>query len=409
MGRDRDTGTVKIFKRADILIPVKEIDLNKWSIIACDQFTSNPEYWDEVEKIVGDSPSTLRLILPEAYLGRRDKDELKADIGKKMEEYLNAGYFNKCSNCLIYIERKLSNGKVRKGLIGMIDLEHYSYLPDVSARIVSSEGTILSRLPERADIRRNASLELPHIILFIDDREDIIINNSSDSEELYFVSLMQGGGELKAFKLSDSHAEEIEELVANLSDRSPLAVGDGNHSLAAAKLIWEEAKENLAVEEAQISPLRYALVELQNIYDSAVDIEAIHRVLLNCDAYKTIDEIEKELSDESPDGLNIELIYKNGKKQLKTRYANVSELIENLDELLKKICDIGKGEIDFIHGEKETEDIGRNDNNLGILLPSIKKEDIFSCIKTQGPYPRKSFSVGEARDKRYYLEAREIV
>lgn len=409
MGRDRDTGTVKVFKRADILIPVKEIDLNKWCVIACDQFTSDPEYWDEVEKIVGDSPSTLRLILPEAYLGRRDKDELKADIGKKMEEYLNAGYFNKCSNCLIYIERKLSNGKIRKGLIGMIDLEHYSYLPDVSARIVSSEGTILSRLPDRADIRRNASLELPHIILFIDDREDGIINKSSDSEELYSVSLMQGGGELKAFRLSDSHAEEIEELVANLSDKSPIAVGDGNHSLAAAKLIWEEAKENLTVEEEQISPLRYALVELQNIYDSAVDIEAIHRVLLNCDTYQAIDEIEKELSDESPDGLNIELIYKNGKKQLKTRYANVPELIEHLDELLKKICDIGKGEIDFIHGEKETEDIGRNDNNLGILLPSIKKEDIFSCIKTQGPYPRKSFSVGEARDKRYYLEAREIV
>ena len=409
MGRDRDTGTVKVFKRADILIPVKEIDLNKWCVIACDQFTSDPEYWDEVEKIVGDSPSTLRLILPEAYLGRRDKDELKADIGKKMEEYLNAGYFNKCSNCLIYIERKLSNGKIRKGLIGMIDLEHYSYLPDVSARIVSSEGTILSRLPDRADIRRNASLELPHIILFIDDREDGIINKSSDSEELYSVSLMQGGGELKAFRLSDSHAEEIEELVANLSDKSPIAVGDGNHSLAAAKLIWEEAKENLTVEEEQISPLRYALVELQNIYDSAVDIEAIHRVLLNCDTYQAIDEIEKELSDESPDGLNIELIYKNGKKQLKTRYAKVSELIEHLDELLKKICDIGKGEIDFIHGEKETEDIGRNDNNLGILLPGIKKGDIFSCIKTQGPYPRKSFSVEEARDKRYYLEAREIV
>ncbi len=408
MGRDRDTGTVKVFKRADILIPVEEIDLNKWCVIACDQFTSDPEYWDEVEKIIGDSPSTLRLILPEAYLGRRDKDELKADIGKKMEEYLNAGYFNKCSNCLIYIERKLANGKVRKGLIGMIDLEHYSYLPDVSARIVSSEGTILSRLPERADIRRNASLELPHIILFIDDREDRIINKSSDSEELYSVSLMQGGGELKAFRLSDSHAEEIEELVANLSDKSPIAVGDGNHSLAAAKLIWEEAKENLTVEEAQISPLRYALVELQNIYDSAVDIEAIHRVLLNCDAYKAIDEIERELSGESLDGLSIELIYKKGKKQLKTKYANVSELIEHLDELLKKMCDIGKGEIDFIHGEKETEDIGRNDNNLGILLPSIKKEDIFSCIKTQGPYPRKSFSVGEARDKRYYLEAREI-
>lgn len=409
MGRDRDTGTVKIFKRADILIPVKEIDLNKWSVIACDQFTSNPEYWDEVEKIVGDSPSTLRLILPEAYLGRRDKDELKADIGKKMEEYLNAGYFNKCSNCLIYIERKLSNGKIRKGLIGMIDLEHYSYLPDVSARIVSSEGTILSRLPDRADIRRNASLELPHIILFIDDREDRIINKSSDSEELYSVSLMQGGGELKAFRLSDSHAEEIEELVTNLSDRSPLAVGDGNHSLAAAKLIWEEAKENLTVEEAQISPLRYALVELQNIYDSAVDIEAIHRVLLNCDAYQATDEIERELSGESPDGLSIELIYKKVKKQLKTKYANVSELIEHLDELLKKICDIGKGEIDFIHGEKETEDISRNDNNLGILLPGIKKEDIFKSLKERGPYPRKSFSVGEARDKRYYLEAREIV
>lgn len=393
MGRDRDTGTVKVFKRADILIPVKEIDLNKWSVIACDQFTSDPEYWDEVEKIVGDSPSTLRLILPEAYLGRRDKDELKADIGKKMEEYLNAGYFNKCSNCLIYIERKLANGKIRKGLIGMIDLEHYSYLPDVSARIVSSEGTILSRLPERADIRRNASLELPHIILFIDDREDRIINKSSDSEELYSVSLMQGGGEVKAFKLSNSQSEEIEESVARLSDRSPLAVGDGNHSLAAAKLIWEEAKENLTVEEAQISPLRYALVELQNVYDNAVDIEAIHRVLLNRDAYKAIDEIEKELSGESPDGLNIELIYKNGKKQLKTKYANVSELIEHLDELLKKICDVGKGEIDFIHGEKETEDIGRNDNNLGILLPGIKKEDIFSCIKTH-TIPEKKFFGG---------------
>lgn len=408
MDRDRDTGSVRAFKRADILIPSKEIDLSKWSVIACDQFTYDPKYWEDVEKIVGDSPSALRLILPEAYLGCPKKEELKADIEYKMREYLNAGYFDKVPNCFIYIERKLANGKIRKGLIGMIDLEDYSYLPNKSAKIISSEGTVVSRLPERAEIRRKALLELPHVILFLDDEEDKTIKKHSDSEELYSVSLMQGGGELKAFKLSDSHAEEIEELVANLNERSPIAVGDGNHSLAAAKMVWEEAKEKLSAEEIETSPLRYALVELQNIYDSAVEIEAIHRVLLNCDAYKAVNEIVDEMSGESSDGLDIELIYKNGRKQLKTKYASVSELIEKFDKLLKKICDTGKGEIDYIHGENETVYIGSSDNNLGVLLPSIKKEDIFMSLKEFGPYPRKSFSVGEAGDKRYYMEAREI-
>lgn len=409
MDRDRNKGSVRVFKRADILLPVKEIDLNKWSVIACDQFTSDPKYWNDVEKIVGDSPSTLRLILPEAYLGYPEKEKLKVGIEQKMREYLIAGYFYKIPNCIIYIERKLGNGKIRKGLIGMVDLEHYSYLPDVSTKIVSSEGTVVSRLPERADIRRKASMELPHIILFLDDKEDRIINNRNDSEELYSVSLMQGGGELKAFKLSDSHAEEIEELVTNLSEKSPIAVGDGNHSLAAAKIVWEEAKEKLSAEEIETSPLRYALVELQNIYDNAVDIEAIHRVLLNCDAYKAVDEIVDEMSGESSDGLDIELVYKYGRKQLKTKYTSVSELIEKFDELLKKICDTGKGEIDYIHGENETVCIGSFDNNLGVLLPGVKKEDIFMSLKEFGPYPRKTFSVGEARDKRYYLEAREIL
>lgn len=409
MDRDRHTSSVRVFRRADILLPVKGIDLSKWSVIACDQFTSDQNYWDEVKKIAGDSPSALNLILPETYLAHPKKDELKAEIVRKMREYLNAGYFYKLTDCLIYIERTLNNGKIRKGLIGMIDLEEYSYLPGIPSKIVSSEGTIVSRLPERADIRREASLELPHIILFIDDKEDGVIQNRSDTDELYSVSLMQGGGELRAFRLSDKYAEEIEGQLAKLSEKSPIAVGDGNHSLAAAKMIWEEAKEKLGAEEVETSPLRYALVELQNIYDSAVAIEAIHRVLLGCNLEETVHKIVAEMRGDSPDGLYIKLIYKNGGEKLKTKYTNISKLIKSLDELLKKICDTSSGEIDYIHGEKETETIAGCGNNLGILLPSIKKEEIFSSLKKYGPYPRKSFSVGEAVDKRYYLEARELV
>lgn len=408
MDRNRYTGSVKIFKRADILIPNKSIDLNKWSVIACDQFTSEPEYWDEVKKYVGDSPSALKLILPEVYLNSSDKEELKNGISGEMREYVSAGYFERLANSILYIERKLQSGKIRKGLIGMIDLEQYSYLRTDSARIISSEGTIVSRLPERAQIRRKASLELPHIILFADDREDRIINKRCDSEKVYSVSLMQGGGELEAFRLSDEHAAETEELLAKLAENSPLAVGDGNHSLAAAKLVWHEARKKMSMKEAETSPLRYALVELQNIFDPSVDIEAIHRVIIGCRAEKAFELIASEMTDGATEGLYIELINKERRKTIKTKYKAISELIGNIDELAKRICESGEGRIDYIHGAWKAEEIGSLNENLAILLPRIRKEDIFLSLKKYGPYPRKTFSVGEARDKRYYLEAREL-
>lgn len=294
------------FYPADILLP-KGQDMNKWAVVACDQFTSEPEYWQAVEKKVGDAPSTLRLILPEANLKAPNVDEYIENINNAMKKYLADGVFETLTDSLIYIERQQSDGKIRHGLIGMVDLDAYDFTPGSGALIRATEGTVLDRIPPRAKVRRNAPIELPHVMLLIDDPDKTVIEPltaaAEGMEKVYDFDLMQDGGHIRGFKLSDKQidavANALEGLTTdeamqkkyNVSGVAPLlfAVGDGNHSLATAKACYEEQKKGKTPEEYLALPARYALVEVVNNHDDALQFEPIHRVLFGVDHQKFMD------------------------------------------------------------------------------------------------------------------------
>ena len=294
------------FYPSDILLPKKDVDMSKWAVVACDQFTSEPEYWERVEKTVGDAPSTLRLILPEANLKAPNVDEFIADINASMSKYLEEGIFETLKDSLIYIERGQSDGKIRHGLIGMVDLDQYDFTPGSGALIRATEGTVLDRIPPRARVRRNAPIELPHIMLLIDDPEKTVIEPltaaADKMESVYDFDLMENGGHIKGYKLSAAQIDAVADALTGLttdeamkskygvSGVAPLlfAVGDGNHSLATAKSCYEELKKNHPGEDLSNHPARYALVELENIHDPAQVFEPIHRVIFKTEPQKLL-------------------------------------------------------------------------------------------------------------------------
>ncbi len=293
---------MSIFKPADILIP-KDLDFSKWSVVACDQFTSEPEYWEKAAEVVGDCPSTLNIIFPEVYLEREDGDKRIEKINAKMESYLKSDIFKEYKNSFIYVERTQSDGKIRHGIVGMLDLEEYDFNKGSQSKIRATEGTIIERIPPRQKIRRNAPLELPHILMLIDDRNksviEPLIGQKADFEKLYDFDLMLGGGHLKGYKVSDKAKNDVLSGLDALADEDAFAekygipkgekgvllfaAGDGNHSLATAKTCWEELKQSLSADEVENHPARYALVELENIHDGALEFEPIQRVLFDVD------------------------------------------------------------------------------------------------------------------------------
>jgi uncharacterized protein (DUF1015 family) len=272
------------FKKANILIP-KNVDMHKWSVVACDQYTSEPDYWNEVQSIVGDSPSTLNLTLPEIYLEEDNVEERIKKINQNMKDYLDSDLFIEYKDSMIYLERTQSDGKVREGLIGVVDLEDYSYEKGSQTLIRATEKTVLERIPPRVKVRENALLELPHIMILIDDPKKEIIeslkNEVTDNDKVYDFDLMQNGGHIKGYKIPDASADSVIaklELLAdktsfeeryNVTDKGVLlfAMGDGNHSFATAKAIWEEKKKTLSPEEQLNDPARFALVEINNVHD----------------------------------------------------------------------------------------------------------------------------------------------
>ena len=296
---------------SSILIPRENISLNKWAVIACDQYTSEPEYWESVDKFVGNEPSTLRLIFPEVYLERENSEQKKLridSINKTMCDYLDNGYFEEIKNSFIYIERTVKGGKIRKGLLFAIDLEQYDFSKGSDSLIRATEGTILDRLPPRIQIREKACLELPHIMLLVDDPDSSIIEPLACCKKmmnkLYSFDLMMGGGLIEGYQVN--HPELLQNIYNNLMNLksqdtfskkynvdvsvSPMlfAVGDGNHSLATAKSCWENIKKSLSDDEKNFHPARFALIELVNIHDSALQFEPIHRILFNVDAGKAL-------------------------------------------------------------------------------------------------------------------------
>ena len=416
------------FYPADILLP-DGADMTKWAVVACDQFTSQPEYWQAVEDTVGDAPSALRLILPEAKLNDANVDEHIADINASMKKYLDGGVFRTLEDTLIYIERTQSDGKVRHGLIGMVDLEQYDFTPGSGALIRATEGTVLSRIPPRVRVRKDAPIELPHVMLLIDDPEGTVIEpltaGSGKMERLYDFDLQQGGGHLTGWKLTaeqvDGVADALEGLCSDvemekkygMSGVAPLlfAVGDGNHSLATAKQCYEDLKKVTPESEWASLPARYALVEVVNNHDDALKFEPIHRVLFGVEPEKVLEAFKAfypGAHEGEGEGHTIAYTYEGHTGYITVPDPKVQLAVGTLQAFIDEYLKTNSGEVDYIHGDEVTDELGGKPGNIGFKLPAMGKEQLFKTVMADGVLPRKTFSMGHAQDKRYYVEARKI-
>lgn len=413
-------------KRANILLP-KDVDMTKWSVVACDQYTSEPEYWKEVEKEVGSSPSTLNLILPELYLEDTDVEDRIKKINKTMEEYLDESMFNEYKDTMIYLERTQKDGKVREGLMAMVDLEDYSYEKGSQTLIRATEKTVIERIPPRLKVRENASLELPHIMILIDDEKKNIIESLKDkvtSEDVvYDFDLMENGGHIKGYKLSDEVINGIESGLESLMDKDYFekkynvknkgvllfAMGDGNHSLATAKANYENLKKTMSEDEYLNNPARYVLVEVVNLHSPALEFEPIHRVIFNTDVNNLVEELHKYYDiNEDGDGEYFELVTKDFDKRLYISNPKSNIAVGSIQMFLDDYLKDHSGKLDYIHGDETTRSMGSEEGNVGILFEAMPKEELFRTVILDGALPRKTFSMGHSYDKRYYLEARKI-
>ena len=414
---------MKTFKSADILIP-KNVDFKKWSVVACDQYTSEPEYWKEVENTVENEPSTLNIIYPEVYLS--DGDKRIKNINDTMDKYVKDNIFTEYKDSLIYLERTLRSGMKRYGIVGVIDLEDYDFNKGSDSLVRATEGTVLDRIPPRVKIRENAALELPHVMILIDDENKRVIeplkNKTSDFELVYDFDLMQNSGHLKGYILNENAKNNIFDGISKLydefddkykiSDAKKLifAVGDGNHSLATAKTCWETIKNTLSEDEKITHPARFALCEIVNLHDESLEFEPIHRVVFGVDADNLLAEMSKyyDISNQDNGGQHFEYVYadKRGDIYVKNPSSGlaVGTLQNFLDDYIKKFG----GEVDYIHGEDVTVRLGSKENNIGFILPAMQKNELFSTVITDGALPRKTFSMGEACDKRFYMECKKI-
>ena len=418
---------------SDIMIPRKGVDLSKWAVVACDQFTSEKDYWERVDKAVGKDPSTLRLIFPECYLEDGDGDRRIEDINRSMKEYVDAKLFDTYKDCFFLVKRSCGNAS-RWGLMAALDLDRYSWEKGSTSLIRATEGTILSRIPPRKKIRKDAPLEIPHIMVLISDKEKSVIEplaaQSGKLEKVYDFELMKNGGHLEAWvvdsdSLKNQVATAFEKLDAALDPKNPLlfAMGDGNHSFATAKSCWEDIKATLTEEQRKCHPARFCLVELENIFDPGLVFEPIHRVLFNVPESVFLEELRKnasavaeekvgcrnciarEIADQSQQRFGYCTSDKHVVVTLKDPSANIAAgtLQKVIDELIKKGYSV-----DYIHGADVTDKLGSEKGNIGLFLPAIDKATFFDTIIKDGALPRKTFSMGEANEKRYYMEARAI-
>lgn len=418
----------QIFRPADILLP-QNADYKKWAVVACDQYSSQREYWDTVKKIVGDAPSTYNIIFPEAYLEDGDGDERIKNINANMEKYLADGIFKEYKDTFILVERQQSNGKIRKGIIGMMDLEEYDYSKGSQSKIRATEGTIIERIPPRQKIRINAPLELPHILMLIDDREKSVIEPVSEAkgslEKLYDFDLMMDGGHIEGYKVSDELKEQILASLDALADQNLFeekygvkdkglllyAAGDGNHSLATAKSCWEEIKKNLSEEEIKTHPARFALVELNNIHDDALEFEPIQRIIFNTEPKKLLDALRAYYPDTSCEdngGQKIRYTYQGNEGTIYIKNSSSNLAVGTLQIFLDKYMAENGGEIDYIHGDDVVRSLAQKENSIGFMVDAMEKNDLFTTVIMDGSLPRKTFSMGEAADKKFYLECKKI-
>lgn len=397
------------FVPADILIP-HNTDLKKWSVVACDQYTSQPEYWQRVRSFVGEEPSTLKLMQPEAELNETDSSA----INKTMENYLKNGVFRTLSQSMIYIKRTLADGKTREGLIGALDLECYDYNKGATSLCRATEGTVLDRLPPRIRIREGAPLEMPHIMVLIDDPNFTVIEaldkQRHEFQKVYDFMLMEQGGRLRGYAINEEQCTPILQKLAALAEgiQNPLlyAVGDGNHSLATAKACYVNLKKELG-DDALNHPARYCLVELVNVHSPALDFEPIHRIVFNAESL--MDFLQSNgLQEGSAHRQQIEVV-RNG---VHTTWSFAKETAELTVGTLQNALDLylkqSNAEIDYIHGEEVVDTLSQREDAIGFILPGMQKSQLFPTVMADGALPRKTFSMGHPHDKRFYFECRRI-
>ena len=408
------------FSTADILLPdFKRIDGERYAVIACDQYTSEGDYWDAVARTVGDAPSTLQFVLPEIYL-ENDRDARTEKIRIAMREALDSGLLTLHSDTLVYLERTCRDGKVRCGIVGKIDLECYDYAKGTAPMIRATEGTVLERIPPRMAVRREALFELPHVMLLYADHENAILAPLAQEVKretpLYDFDLMMGGGHVRGYAVRGAAAKALlSRMEQTLDPTFPFAVGDGNHSLASAKAHYEEIKHRIGAEKAKTHPARYALVEAVNLCAEALVFEPIYRVVFDApdtlehDLAAYLESVSQEDANAANGGGSIVCVRGDARKTLTFTHGSHSLTVGTLQKFLDAYLPAHKAaRIDYIHGEDSLTALSKKPRAVGFLFDGMKKDALFAAVRADGVLPRKTFSMGEAYDKRYYLEARSI-
>lgn len=431
----------------EVLLPSEDVDLNKWSVVACDQYTSQLDYWNQVKEIAADAPSTLNVIFPEVYLEDSDGDQRIQNINSAMQNYLDSAVLTPLANkSLILVDRKTSQTASRKGLVVALDLEHYDFNKGSQTLIRATEGTIVDRLPPRVKVRQDAAIELPHIMVLIDDPERTVIEPLFDKnpQKIYDFELMMDSGHIKGYAIDSAElikqaTDALEKLAdpdvfakkynANGEEVLLYAMGDGNHSLATAKAIWENIKEeadNFA--DIKDSPARYALVELVNIHDDGLQFEPIHRLVFDVEPEKLLAKLQQHFGDtceiircenqtemhtesDAAKAENVHIVPFNdadGYGFIQIKEPPFTLELATLESFLNDYLESVGGKVDFIHGEEVMHELGIKSGNMGFFFPPISKHSLFKTIIFDGALPRKTFSMGEADEKRFYLEARKI-
>ncbi len=438
----------------EVLLPAPNVDLKKWAVVACDQYTAQRDYWEQVSGLVGEAPSTLKIIYPEVFLGKEDPQTRIGNIHRTMREYLGNNVLVSKGPGFIYVERQISGAKSRKGLMTALDLECYDYRKGSRTLVRATEGTVLERIPPRVKIREEAPIELPHIMVLLDDPDGEVIQPLAEAknemELVYQTELMMNGGEIKGYQIRDprlmsgifqslkklADGERFKKRYGTADDNVLLyAVGDGNHSLATAKAVWEQLKRDNPAAALLNHPARFAMVELVNIYDPGLCFEPIHRVVFHVNTddilnsmtehYRSLGagftwqrfssreslvEALPEMRLHSGGSHIIEFVTKddNGIVEIKNPLQNLE--VGSLQTFLDVYADSHREiEIDYIHGDEVVTRLGSMPGNIGFYLPAMDKRELFKTVITDGALPRKTFSMGEAEEKRFYMECRKII
>ena len=405
---------MKTIRSCDILVP-NGCEHEKWSVVACDQFTSEREYWHKLERYVGDAKSTLKLIFPEAYLEDDDKEERIENINRTMREYLDGGVFKTLKDSFIVCKRTTASGVSRLGIVLAIDLEDYCFTHPSHAYVRSTEGVVLDRIPPRLKIRQDSPVELPHIMLLIDDRKHRVIEpiweGRADLEKVYDFDLNMGGGHLEGYKIDaqkvvdvfDKYVDSVQDLYGEKTNDFIFAVGDGNHSLATAQAHWNRIKEGLTDAQKAVHPARFALCEVENLHDDGIVFEPIHRFVFGAKE-DFIGYLQTALSGEK----TIEAFDKNGNYTLKVDRVGAKAIKDIQDAIDAYLKEHSECSVDYIHGIEHLKDVAAHNVGVAIAMPKIEKDELFGYVLKNGTLCRKAFSMGEAEEKRYYFEAKKI-